>query len=185
MSLVACWMRQGLREMLFLLVGESGDAVMKYREMHQHDVEQTFAVRISTRENRMSMESLAALGTTPESVSRALRKNTSGWICEDAGKILGFAMGNGATGEMQVIAVLPTHEGRGIGRHLMGLVLERPSRAVVARRTGSRHSGLCFLSPSGLVSDRRVPRRGTDSKVTQGSTRRFQRSRASRAAEQL
>jgi len=35
---------------------------------------------------------------------------------------VGFAMGNGLTGEMWVVAVLPEYEGRGIGRALLGRV---------------------------------------------------------------
>ena len=36
--------------------------------------------------------------------------------------MLGFAIGNGGTGEMWVIALLPEAEGRGIGARLLGRV---------------------------------------------------------------
>jgi ribosomal protein S18 acetylase RimI-like enzyme len=95
---------------------------MEYREIRQEDIAAIFKVRASTRENRMTMEELSNLGITPESVSRALKRHTKGWVCEDAGKILGFTIGDGNSGEMLVIAVLPELEGKGIGRQLMELV---------------------------------------------------------------
>ena len=95
---------------------------MQYREMRQEDIAAIFRVRTSTRENRMTMEELANLDITAESVSQALNIMTKGWVCEEAGKILGFTVGDGDIGEMLVVAVLPEAEGRGIGRQLMGLV---------------------------------------------------------------
>jgi ribosomal protein S18 acetylase RimI-like enzyme len=95
---------------------------MKYREMLQKDIATIFKVRTSTRENRMTMEELADLGITSESVSQALKVKTKGWVCEEAGKILGFTVGDGDSGEILVVAVLPKSEGRGIGRQLMELV---------------------------------------------------------------
>jgi len=95
---------------------------MKYREMLQKDITAIFRVRTSTRENRMSIKELADLGIAPESVSKALKVKTKGWVCEEAGKILGFTVGDGDSGEMLVVAVLPEAEGRGIGRQLMEFV---------------------------------------------------------------
>ena len=95
---------------------------MKYREMLQKDIAAIFRLRTSTRENRMSIKELADLDITPESVSQALKVKTKGWVCEEAGMILGFTVGDGDSGEMLVVAVLPEAEGRGIGRQLMELV---------------------------------------------------------------
>ena len=93
---------------------------MKYREMLQKDIAAIFRLRTSTRENRMSIKELADLGITPESVSQALKVKTKGWVCEEAGMILGFTVGDGDSGEMLVVAVLPEAEGRGIGRRDVG-----------------------------------------------------------------
>ena len=79
--------------------------------MLQKDIAAIFRVRTSTRENRMSIKELADLGITPESVSQALKVKTKGWVCEEAGKILGFTVGDGDSGEMLVVAVLPEAEG--------------------------------------------------------------------------
>jgi ribosomal protein S18 acetylase RimI-like enzyme len=90
-----------------------------YREIEAPDVPELFRIRTKTRENRVSMEWLARMGITPESVRRSIEDNVRGWVCEDSGKIAGFVMGDGNTGEMLVIALLPEYEGRGIGNELM------------------------------------------------------------------
>ena len=58
---------------------------MNFREMHQKDMTAIFAVRTSTRENRMTMEELKDRNITPESVSQILKKDVKGWVCEDQG----------------------------------------------------------------------------------------------------
>ena len=97
---------------------------MRFREMEPRDVPGVFRVRTSTRENRVTLERLAELGITPESMARALEEETRGWVCEDAGEVVAFTMGDGATGEVLVLAVLPEAEGQGVGRRLLGLVQE-------------------------------------------------------------
>ena len=77
---------------------------------------------MATRENALSKEDLRRLGITPETVREMMRTSHRGWLCEVDGKVVGFAMGNGKTGEMWVIAVLPGYEGRGIGAELMDRV---------------------------------------------------------------
>jgi GNAT superfamily N-acetyltransferase len=51
-----------------------------------------------------------------------LRTTHRGWSCEVEGRIVGFAIGDGKSGELWVIAVLPAFEGRGIGSRLLLLV---------------------------------------------------------------
>jgi GNAT superfamily N-acetyltransferase len=62
---------------------------------------------------------LAALGITEETVAQKLQGAYSGWVCEADGKIVGFAMGDCATGELWVVAVLPEYCGLGIGSGLI------------------------------------------------------------------
>ena len=92
---------------------------MQYREMKREDVEEVLRVRTLTRENALTMEELADMGITPESTSRLLEEDVRGWVCEESGEVLGFVMGDGGSGEVLVLAVLPQHEGRGIGRQLL------------------------------------------------------------------
>ena len=93
-----------------------------YREITDDDMDAIFAVRVATWDNDHGWEEMAQLGITPESVRGMIATTHRGWLCEVDGKAVGFAMGNQATGEMWVIAVLKEFEGNGIGKHLLGLV---------------------------------------------------------------
>jgi len=95
---------------------------MRYRAMKREDVDEVLRVRTLTRENALTTEQLAGLGITPESTRDLLGDDVKGWVCEESGAILGFAMGDALSGEVLVLAVLAQHEGRGIGRELLGTV---------------------------------------------------------------
>jgi ribosomal protein S18 acetylase RimI-like enzyme len=95
---------------------------MIFRKTEPKDVPELFSVRIATQENSITMEALAAMGITPDSTIEAMTHSVAGWLCEIAGKIVGFSMGDKDTGEMLVVAVLPEYEKRGIGKRLMELI---------------------------------------------------------------
>lgn len=93
---------------------------MRLRPVTPADLPALFQLRPRTRENALTVEELRALGITPASVAAWLEDATAGWLCETAaGEVVGFCLADRATGELLVIAVLPEHEGRGIGRQLM------------------------------------------------------------------
>jgi ribosomal protein S18 acetylase RimI-like enzyme len=81
------------------------------RRIEASDVPQLFRVRAATDENRLTLDQLAALGINENSVREKL--------CEEQGSVVGFAMGDRSSGEIWVIAVLPTHIRRGIGGALL------------------------------------------------------------------
>jgi ribosomal protein S18 acetylase RimI-like enzyme len=94
-----------------------------FRETLQKDIEQTFSVRASTRQNPVSISQLAEWGFTPESTWNKYSTGAiCGWVCEDKGNIAGFCSGDLATGEVIVLAVLPQYEGCGIGKRLLSLL---------------------------------------------------------------
>ena len=95
---------------------------MNFRQIVETDVRELIAVRAATRENALSREQLEEMGITEASVSEMMQRTHRGWLCEAEGRIVGFAMGNGETGEMWVIAVLPEFWGRGIGGRLIASV---------------------------------------------------------------
>ena len=78
------------------------------------DISETFRVHTATDENRLTSAQLTALGITESSVSEKLLGSYKGWLCEEQGSVVGFAIGDRSSGEMWVIAVLPTHIRRGI-----------------------------------------------------------------------
>ena len=94
-----------------------------FREMTASDLHEVFALRVSTLENTITMQVLEEeYGLTPETAAEALQHSAKGWVCEIDGKIVGFAMGDSGSGEMTVLAVLPSFEKRGIGKQLLKYV---------------------------------------------------------------
>ena len=91
----------------------------RFRRITARDMDAVFAVRTATWDNPDAERELTELGITPESVRELLRTTHRGWLCEVDGQAVGFTIGNRATGEVWVIAVLAEHEGRGIGRGLI------------------------------------------------------------------
>lgn len=92
---------------------------MKIRPIDPEDAKEIIDVRTATRENPFSKEALRRIGITEESIAEMLRTTHHGWLCEDEERIVGFVVGDGKTGELWVIAVLPDFEGRGIGSQLL------------------------------------------------------------------
>jgi len=93
--------------------------MLTFREIILADVPSLFVVRVATRQNAYTMEELARLGITGEFVSIMIDTTHRGWLCEEDGRVIGFAMGNRESGEMWVVAVLPECEGRGVGAELL------------------------------------------------------------------
>ena len=92
------------------------------REIAEADIPALFVVRPQTRENAMSVEELAGIGITPESMKAAIAGSHRGWLFEADGQVGGFAMGDSANAELTVMAMLPNHEGKGIGGQLLSRV---------------------------------------------------------------
>jgi len=96
---------------------------LTFRQMTVEDVPATFAVRFSTIENAITLERLETdYGITPQSVTESMARDVKGWLCEDAGRAVGFAMGDTSSGEVLVVAVCPEYEHRGIGKTLLSMV---------------------------------------------------------------
>ncbi len=62
------------------------------------------------------------IGITVESMRAAIQGSHKGWLAEEDGKVVGFAMGDYDAGELTVIALLPELEGKGIGKSLLNNV---------------------------------------------------------------
>ena len=95
---------------------------MIFREIKDEDVAGLFVVKTATDENNLSIDELRRLGITETSVKEKLHASFKEWLCEKDNKIIGFSMGDGCTGEMCVIAVLPEYINQGIGSKLLKLV---------------------------------------------------------------
>lgn len=92
---------------------------MPIRIARPADVPSLFDVRTSVRENYQSVEDLARVGVTPETVATMLDGEGRGWVAEENGKIVAFSMADAAQATVFAMFVQPGYEGKGLGRALM------------------------------------------------------------------
>jgi len=96
-----------------------------FRPATPQDIAACIDIRGRTRENAVPAVRLAALGITEASWSAQVRRGElPGFVAEDAAALVGYCFGDAATGEIVVLALLPTHEGLGLGRQLLNLTVE-------------------------------------------------------------
>jgi GNAT superfamily N-acetyltransferase len=96
-----------------------------FRETLPSDIEGLFSVRARTRESAISKEGLASIGITAESIAKQMASGRlKGWVCLHGSTLVGFCNGDGETGEVLVLAVLPDYERRGIGTSLLSRVVQ-------------------------------------------------------------
>ena len=113
----------GLGQNVTILVKVNMDLV--FRETLPSDIEGLFSVRARTRESAISKEGLASIGVTAESIAKQMASGRlKGWVCLHGATLVGFCNGDGDTGEVLVLAVLPEYERRGIGTGLLSRVVE-------------------------------------------------------------
>jgi ribosomal protein S18 acetylase RimI-like enzyme len=96
-----------------------------YRTAEPQDAQECIRIRALTRENAISEQSLAALGITASSWSEGIRAHEFlGHVCLDGSQMVGYCFGAAESGEVLVLALLPSYEHKGIGRHLLRSVTE-------------------------------------------------------------
>lgn len=76
-------------------------------------------IRTSVKENHLSVEQMADMGITEASVAEMITASPCCWVALADGQIVGFAMINNDDGSLFAAFVLPTHEGKGIGKSLV------------------------------------------------------------------
>lgn len=101
------------------------DLRIQIRPTEVRDIPDLYRVRASTRQNAISKRTLIEWGITPESTAEGLESGRlAGRVCEQQGHIVGFCTGDTHSGEVLVLAVLPEHEGQGIGLTLLTNVVD-------------------------------------------------------------
>lgn len=85
----------------------------------QHDIKSIFDIRISVKENHLSLEQLTEMGITPISVLAMMESEPCIWVVEKAGMVLGFSIVDFKAGMVFASFVHPDHEGNGFGKQLM------------------------------------------------------------------
>jgi GNAT superfamily N-acetyltransferase len=83
------------------------------RQALRSDVREIRRVRHSVRENV-----LTSCVISDAEVVEAIETTGRGWVIEEGGAIVGFAIGNAANGNIWALFVEPGREGRGYGRRL-------------------------------------------------------------------
>jgi len=105
--------------------GQFAAPALRYRAMTVDDIAATLEMRTTTVENAITLERLERdYGVTVASLTEAMADAMRGWLCEFEGQVVGFAMADGTTGEVSVVAVRPGYEGLGIGRRLLGQAVD-------------------------------------------------------------
>jgi GNAT superfamily N-acetyltransferase len=92
---------------------------MRIRIAVPTDVPAIFDVRTSVLENHMSVEELARIGITPDTVVTMLSGDGRGWVADEGGKIVAFSMADAGNATVFAMFVQPGHERRGLGRALL------------------------------------------------------------------
>lgn len=94
-------------------------------------------VRMAVRENRLSDQARV----TAADYSREIAAPGRGWVVDDEGQVVGFAVVNGASGEVWALFVDPGHERRGHGRRLLETLVTWASDEGCARLRLSTEPG--------------------------------------------
>jgi len=93
---------------------------IQYKPAPASLADEYISLRGQTRENPISRASLANLGITAQTWGEDINSGaTVGILAESEGKLIGYCFGSTTTGEILVLAVLPSFENRGIGRQLL------------------------------------------------------------------
>lgn len=93
---------------------------MIFREAQLKDIEQLSAIRLAVKENRLSNPALV----TFNDYETYLSDRGKGWVSEQNGQIVGFAIVDLKDHNVWALFIDPTFEGQGIGRQLHQLMLD-------------------------------------------------------------
>jgi GNAT superfamily N-acetyltransferase len=83
------------------------------RQASLADIRGMHRVRLAVREN-----ALRSTVITEASYAQPIMETGRGWLVEEEGEIVAFAVGNAQTGNIWALFVDPEHEGKGYGRIL-------------------------------------------------------------------
>ena len=91
-----------------------------FRQAVVADIPSLMEIRLGVRENRLDDPTKV----TYELVVDHLERRGRGWLCEEDGRAVGFAIADRATWSIWALFLRPEAEGRGIGRALLRLAVD-------------------------------------------------------------
>jgi GNAT superfamily N-acetyltransferase len=89
------------------------------RQAARADLPALHRIRKAVRENMLTSSVI-----TDEQIIEEIEKTGRGWVIEDEGNVVAFAIGNRETASVWALFVEPGHEGRGYGRRLHDIMVE-------------------------------------------------------------
>lgn len=89
------------------------------RVASEKDIPAIFEVRTSVRDNHLSVEQMAEMGITQETIRQALREEPCIWVALEGDLVIGFTMADAADACVFAAFVRPEWARQGIGRGLM------------------------------------------------------------------
>ena len=108
-----------------LATTHSARMTITFRPAPAHRAAEYVRLRGLTRENAVPKERLRALGITAQSWAQDIRsRRLQGTMALHDQQMVAYCFGNPDSGEVVVLAVLPSFEGQGIGRRLLAMVVE-------------------------------------------------------------
>ena len=93
--------------------------MINIRDAAEEDIPAIFEVRTSVRENHLSVEQMAELGITHQTVLDALRTAPCIWVAVEEDRVVGFSMADAEDACVFAAFVRPEWAGQGVGRRLM------------------------------------------------------------------
>ncbi len=93
---------------------------MKIRPATVDDIPRIMMIRFAVRENVLSDPSKV----TPQLCCDYLDRLGRGWVCEQAGEIIGFSYAARSDGSIWALFVLPECEGQGAGKRLLKAAID-------------------------------------------------------------
>ncbi len=99
---------------------EHADQQATFRVATKADIPAMSEIRLAVKENVLSNPARI----TYQMYEDYLGPLGRGWVCELAGKVVGFSYAARADSSIWALFVLPEHEGRGIGKGLLDLAEE-------------------------------------------------------------
>lgn len=102
----------------------AGDGIL-FSRARPGDAAECVRLRGLTRENAVAEERLREYGITVRSWAADIESGAlPGWVARSSAELVGYCFGASKTGEVVVLALHPEHEGRGLGRQLLHLVVQ-------------------------------------------------------------
>lgn len=92
---------------------------MNFREAGIQDIPSMHLVRMSVKENILSNPQLVK----EEDYTRFITTDGKGWVCEEAGRILGFAIVDSIKKNIWALFIHPDYEKKGLGKQLHHIML--------------------------------------------------------------